>query len=60
MRRCHPEMRLWEMTKGNMCCKDHVDQIVTGQEIVIRRKSVFQSVEEKNTANEVAVVLKGE
>lgn len=43
-----------------MCCKDHVDQIVTGQEIVIRRKSVFLSVEKNHTANEAAVVLKGE
>lgn len=43
-----------------MCCKDHVGQIATGQEIVIRRNSVFQSVEEKDTKNEVAVVLKGE
>lgn len=43
-----------------MSCKDHVDQIVTGQEIVIRRKSVFHSSEEKDTTNEVAVVLKGE
>lgn len=42
-----------------MCCKDHVGQIVTGQVIVIRRYSVFQSVEEKDTTNEVAVVLKG-
>lgn len=42
-----------------MSCKDHVEQIITGQEIVTRRKSVFHSIEEKDTANEVVVVLKG-
>lgn len=43
-----------------VCCKDNVDQIVAGQEIVIRRKSVFLSVEKNHTRNEAAVVLKGE
>lgn len=41
-------------------CKEHDGQIVTGWEIAIRRDKVFQSVEEKDTTNEVAVVLKGE
>lgn len=46
--------------ENTVCCKDYVDWIITGQEIVIKRKSIFQSVEEKDTTNEVAVVLKGE
>ena len=41
-------------------CKEHDDQIVTGHEVAIRRDKVSQSVEEKDTTDEVAVVLKGE
>lgn len=54
-------MHLGEMAEeSTTSCKKHDGQIVTGQEIVIRRDKVFQSIEEKDTTNEVVVVLKGE
>lgn len=48
--------RNYRKEECTVCCKDHVDQIVAGQEIEIRRKSV----EEKDTTSEAAVVLEGE
>jgi len=61
MRRCYLELHLGEMVEeSTTSCKEHNDQILTGQEIAIRRDKVFQSVEEKDTTNEVAAVLKGE
>lgn len=60
MRRCHLERHLGEMVdESTKSCKEYDGQMVTGQEIVIRRDKVFQSVEEKVTTNDVAVVLKG-
>ena len=54
-------MHLGEMAKeSTTSCEDCDGQIITGQEIAIRRDKVFQSTEEKDTLNEVAVVLKGE
>lgn len=55
------EVHLGEMAEGSTAsCKEHDGQIVTRQEIAIRRDKVFQSIEEKDTTNELAVVLKGE
>lgn len=54
-------MHLGEMAEENTTsCKEDDGQIITQQEILIRKDKVFQSIEENDTTNEVAVVLKGE